>query len=74
MDFAGAPQVIVMEHTWKSQLKRRAMAFLRPNPFFYGVVRMLMADHEVYGTAGSLLAKECSAIRCSGLIVLLKQQ
>lgn len=40
-------QAIVMEHTWKSHLNRRAMAYLHPNPFFYGVVRMLLVDHEV---------------------------
>eukprot|EP00752_Nemacystus_decipiens_P002967 g2756.t1 len=48
-------KVIVMEHTWKSQLKRKTMAFLQPNPFFYGVVRMLMVDHEDFAN-GNFLA------------------
>ena len=36
-----------MEHTWKSHLNRRTMAYLHPNPFYHGVARMLLLDQKV---------------------------
>ncbi|CAM9450103.1 unnamed protein product [Pylaiella littoralis] len=47
--------VIVMERTWKSHLNRRTMAYLHPNPFYYGLVRMLLVDHEDFAN-GNFLA------------------
>lgn len=36
-----------MEHTWKSSINRHTMDYLHPNPFYLGVVRMLLVGHEV---------------------------
>ena len=33
------------------------MAYLQPNPFFHGVVRMLMVDHEVCTRSGLCIAQ-----------------
>lgn len=41
------PQVIVMERMWKSGVEREALQYLRPNPFFVGVVRTLIQEQEV---------------------------
>lgn len=51
-------QVIVMEHTWKSSLNRHTMAYLNPNPFYLGVARMLLIDHEVRGFSILLFSRE----------------
>ena len=40
-------QVIVMEYTWKSGLERTALRYLRPNPFYSGVVNTLIEEQEV---------------------------
>lgn len=40
-----------MDHAWKSELDRGTMAYLRPNPFYMGLVRMLLSENKV----GSLL-------------------
>lgn len=36
-----------MESTWKSGNEREALQFLRPNPFFVGIVRMLLEAQKV---------------------------
>ncbi|CAB1096959.1 unnamed protein product [Ectocarpus sp. CCAP 1310/34] len=43
-------QVIVMESTWKSGNERDALQFLRPNPFFVGIVRMLLEAQKDWET------------------------
>ena len=50
-----------MEHTWKSHLNRRTMAYLHPNPFYHGVARMLLLEQEVRGEIGEgfLLFDRC---------------
>eukprot|EP00752_Nemacystus_decipiens_P011546 g10252.t1 len=48
-------KVIVMEHTWKSHLNRRTMAYLHPNPFYHGVARMLLLEQKDY-TDGKFMA------------------
>lgn len=40
-------QVIVMEKTWKSEVIREPLSYLRPNPFYMGIVRMLMEEQKV---------------------------
>lgn len=42
-------QVIVMDRTWKSKLDHGTMAFLRPNPFYMGVVRAVLSNTKVHG-------------------------
>lgn len=44
---APPPKVIVMESTWKSGNEREALQYLRPNPFFVGIVRMLLEAQKV---------------------------
>lgn len=45
---AGAcTQVIVMESTWRSDHDREALLYLRPNPYYVGLVRMLLAQIPV---------------------------
>lgn len=36
-----------MEETWKSSIDREALLYLRPNPFYMGVVRMLLESQKV---------------------------
>lgn len=36
-----------MEYTWKSGLERLALQYLRPNPFYSGVVNTLIGEQEV---------------------------
>lgn len=36
-----------MESTWKSGIERDALLYLRPNPFFMGIVRMLLEQQKV---------------------------
>lgn len=36
-----------MEWTWKSSFERDALRFLRPNPFYSGVVNTLIEEQEV---------------------------
>jgi len=40
-------QVITLESTWKSGIKRDNLKYLKPNPFYLGVVRMLMEQQKV---------------------------
>lgn len=40
-------QVIVMEYAWKSGKDRDSLLFLRPNPFYMGIVRMLLEEQKV---------------------------
>lgn len=41
-------QVIVLQSTWKSGNFREALQYLRPNPFYMGIVRMLLEQQKVY--------------------------
>lgn len=41
-------QVIVMDRTWKSKLDHGTMAFLRPNPFYMGVVRAVLSNTKIW--------------------------
>eukprot|EP00752_Nemacystus_decipiens_P010638 g9475.t1 len=43
-------QVIVLQATWKSGNSRDALQYLRPNPFYMGVVRMLLKQQEGWET------------------------
>lgn len=36
-----------MEYTWKSGIERLALQYLRPNPFYSGVVNTLIGEQEV---------------------------
>lgn len=36
-----------MESTWKSGISRDPLLYLRPNPFFLGIVRMLLEEQQV---------------------------
>ncbi|CAN0302975.1 unnamed protein product [Pylaiella littoralis] len=47
--FSGA-QVLSLEQTWKSNLERDSLQYLRPNPFYMGIVQMLLERQE--GWAG----------------------
>eukprot|EP00904_Undaria_pinnatifida_P008194 jgi/Undpi1/4504/HiC_scaffold_17.g07858.m1 len=47
-DYADS-KVIVMESTWKSGIERDALLYLRPNPFFMGIVRMLLEQQKDWG-------------------------
>lgn len=40
-------QVIVLQSTWKSGNFRDALQYLRPNPFYMGIVRMLLEEQKV---------------------------
>lgn len=43
-----------MESTWKSGISRDPLLYLRPNPFFLGIVRMLLEEQKV----GLLLVRD----------------
>lgn len=40
-------QVIVMDFTWKSSIDREPLKFLRPNPYYMGIVRMIIEEQKV---------------------------
>lgn len=56
-----------MESTWKSGIERDALLYLRPNPFFMGIVRMLLEQQKV---RGSLMQMYSIGIPC-GLVFCL---
>eukprot|EP00752_Nemacystus_decipiens_P010743 g9565.t1 len=43
-------QVIVLQSTWKSGIFRDALQYLRPNPFYMGIVRMLLEQQKDWET------------------------
>lgn len=55
-----------MERTWKSHINRPTMAFLHPNPFYYGLVRMLLVNQKVrneFSVHRCLVVAICTSIR-----------
>ncbi|CAN0167309.1 unnamed protein product [Pylaiella littoralis] len=48
-------QVLALEGTWKSNVVRASLQYLRPNPFYLGVVRMLLEQQKEWAT-GQFLA------------------
>lgn len=48
-----------MEYTWKSAIERDSMVYLRPNPFYEGVVRIIMNEQKVKQAMLSALLGLC---------------
>lgn len=64
-------QVIVLQSTWKSGNFRDALQYLRPNPFYMGIVRMLLEQQKVREISGAfrpLRSTECQIGYCCSVV------